>query len=169
VISGRGGGFSGLTDLSDSPNADLETGFNVGGAVAVQVHKYLAIRGDFTFGRSELRTNGVVAGTHLNEFFYGGAIQVQYPTSSGLTPYVFGGGGAVTIHEENTTGQNKTKGAGSFGLGLSYRIPRTRLELFAEGSGLVYQHKNFSGSTTGFDKTQVDAAYSGGISYRIEL
>lgn len=169
IVSGRGGGFSGLTDLSDSPAADLKTGFNVGGTVAVQLHKYLAVRGDFTFARSELRANAVETGIHLNKFFYGGAIQAQYPTTSGLTPYVFGGGGAVTIHEENTTGQNKTKGAGSFGVGLSYRIPRTRFEVFAEGTGLVYQHKPFSGSTAGFSKTQVDATYSGGISYRIGL
>lgn len=169
IISGRGGGFSGLTDLNDSPQADLKTGFNVGGMVGVQVHRYIVVRGDFTFARSALRNGGVSTGIHLNKFFYGGSIQAQYPSSSGLTPYVFGGGGAVTIHEENTSGQNKTKGAGLFGVGLSYRIPHTKFEIFAEGTGLVYEHKNFAGSTAGFDKTQFDAAYGGGVSYRITL
>lgn len=168
-LSARGGGFSGLTDLNDAPVADLKTGFTIGGTLALSVNRYVAVRGDFTFGRSELRQNGVETGTHLNKFFYGGALQAQYPTSSGFTPYVFGGGGAVTIHEENTTGQNKTKGAGMFGAGLSYRIPRTRFELFAEGAGLVYEHRGFAGSTAGFSKTQVDAAYSGGVAYRIGI
>ncbi|MDZ4863521.1 MAG: outer membrane beta-barrel protein [Gemmatimonadota bacterium] len=169
VLSARGGGFSPLANLNDAGTADIKTGFNVGGGVAVDLHKYVALRGDFNFARGELRLAGAQTGIHLNKLFYGGALQFQYPTAGGVTPYVFGGGGAVTIHEENTGGQNTTLGAGTFGLGLRYTLPHSGFGVFAEGAGWVYKHKNLAGSTAGFNKTQVDALYSAGISYRVGI
>ncbi|MDX2120119.1 MAG: outer membrane beta-barrel protein [Gemmatimonadota bacterium] len=169
VLFARGGGYSPLANLNDAGTADIKTGFNVGGGLAVDLHKYIALRGDFDVGRGELRQAGAETGTHLNKFFYGGALQLQYPTAGGIAPYVFGGGGAVTIHEENTSGQNETRGAGTFGAGVRYALPRRGFGVFVEGAGWVYQHRNLAGSTAGFDKTQVDALYSAGISYRLGL
>lgn len=169
VLSARGGGFSPLADLNSSGSADIKTGFNVGGGVALDLRKHIALRGDFNFARGEFRQSGIETGIHLNKFFYGGAIQLQFPTAGGLMPYVFGGGGAVTIHEENTSGQNKTKGAGTFGLGIRYTLPHSGFGVFAEGAGWVYKHRNLSGVTAGFNKTQVDALYSAGISYRFGI
>ena len=77
-----------------------------------------------------------------------------------MTPYLFGGGGTATIHEEGTSGQNRTKGAGTFGGGLKYRIPGSRFEMFGEGAAWAYKHRGFQGSTAGFDKTQLDVSYS---------
>ena len=169
VLFARGGGFSPLANLNSAGTADIKTGFNAGGGLAVDLHKYVALRGDFSFGRGELRLAGTGTGVHLNKFFYGGALQLQYPTSGGVTPYLFGGGGAVTIHEENTSGQNKTRGAGTFGAGIRYTLPHSGFGVFAEGAGWVYKHRDVAGSTSGFDKTQVDALYSAGISYRLGL
>jgi len=169
TLSARGGGFTPFANLNAAGTTDIKTGFNVGGGVAVDLHRYVALRGDFSFGRGELRQGGSETGIHLNKFFYGGALQLQYPTGTNLTPYVFGGGGAVTVHEENTSNTNKTKGAAMFGLGVRYALPRSGLGLFAEGAGWVYQHRNLVGSTAGFDKTQVDALYSAGISYRLGI
>lgn len=166
VLFAKGGGYTPLSNLNDAGTADIKTGFNVGGGVALDLHKYVALRGDFDFGRGELRLGGTETGTHLNKYFYGGALQLQYPTAGGVTPYAFAGGGAVTIHEQNTSGQNKTRGAGTFGAGLRYSLPHSGFGLFAEGTGWVYKHRNLAGRTAGFDKTQVDALYSAGLSYR---
>ena len=161
VISAHGGGYTPLTDLNNAGTADFETGFDVGGGVGIQVHRYVTIRGDFTFARSEGRGSSGVAGVDFNKFFYGGDVQLRYPFASGVAPYVFAGGGAVTIDPQGGTGSSFTKGAGRFGAGVSYSIPRSNFGLFAEGTGWVYKFDQ-----SGFDKTQVDVTYSGGISYR---
>lgn len=165
TLSGRGGGYNALTDLNDAGTADSKLGFNAGTGIAVQVHKYVALRGDFTFGRDELRNRDVDTGTHLYKYLYTGAVQLQYPSANGVTPYVLAGGGGITIHEEGTSGLNKTKPAGLTGLGVSYRIPNSKFAVFTEGLGYLYQIRDFRGSLTGYDKTQFDVAWGGGISY----
>ena len=169
VLSARGGGFSALNNLNDAGTADFKTGFNLGGGVGVQVNKYVVLDGDFTWGQHEYRSNGIDSGIKVNQFLYGGDVKLQYPTASGVTPYVLGGGGAVTFHQRGTSGGDKTKGFGRFGAGLSYQVPRSNWAIYAQGDGFVYKVSNFTNGTvlTGFDKTQVDIVYSGGLSYRL--
>jgi opacity protein-like surface antigen len=164
----RGGGYNGLSNLDDAGTSDFKkVGFNVGGGVGVQVHRNVSVRGDLTFARNELRDNQLATGTKLNRFFYDAALQLQYPTASGLEPYLFAGGGAVTLHEVGTSGQNKTKAAGTFGLGFNYRIPNTQFGLFAEGKSWLYQLNGMQGALAGVDKTQFDVAWNGGVSYKL--
>jgi opacity protein-like surface antigen len=164
----RGGGYNGLSNLDDAGTSDFKkVGFNVGGGVGVQVHRNVSVRGDLTFARNELRDNQVATGTKLNRFFYDAALQLQYPTASGLEPYLFAGGGAVTLHEVGTSGQNKTKAAGTFGLGFNYRIPNTQFGLFAEGKSWLYKLNGMQGALAGVDKTQFDVAWNGGVSYKL--
>ncbi len=119
IFTARGGGFSAANNLNDAGTADFKTGFNVGGGVGVQVNKYVVLEGDLTWGQHELRQGGVDSGIKLNQFFSGGDVKLQYPTASGVTPYVLGGGGAVTFHQRGTSGADKTKGYGRLGAGLS--------------------------------------------------
>jgi opacity protein-like surface antigen len=165
----RGGGFNGLSSLTDvGPTADFKkVGFNVGGGVGVQLHRYVSVRGDFTFARNELRNNDVATGAKLNRYFYDAALQLQYPTVSGLEPYLFAGGGGVTLNEVNSSSPSKTKPAGTFGLGFNYRIPNLPLGLFVEGKGWLYKLDGMGGALTGIDKTQFDVAWSGGASYKL--
>ncbi len=169
VFSARGGGFSAVNDLNDAGTADFKTGFNIGGGVGVQVNKYVVLDGDFSWGQHEVRQSGVASGTKVNQFFYGADVKLQYPTARGFTPYVLAGGGAVTFHERGTSGADKTKGFGRFGAGLAYQIPRSSWALYAQGDWFVYKVSDFSNGTvlTGFDKTQVDIVYAGGVSYRL--
>ncbi len=163
----RGGGYNGLTNLNDAGTADFKkTGYNLGGGVGIELHKYVALRGDFSYGRNELRTNSTPTGTHINRYFYDAAVQLQYPTSGGLTPYLFAGGGGVTVHQSGTTGEDKTRGAGTFGLGVNYRIPNSPLGVFVEGKSWLYKLDGMSGALAGFDKTQFELAWAGGVSYR---
>jgi opacity protein-like surface antigen len=168
VFFARGGGYNGLSDLTDAGNADFKkVGFDVGGGVGVQVHRNVTLRGDLNFARNELRNDQVATGTKLNRLFYDAAVQLQYPTASGLEPYLFAGGGAVTLHEVGTSGQNKTKAAGTFGLGFNYRIPNTQFGVFAEGKSWLYKLDGMSGTLAGIDKTQYDVAWTGGVSYKL--
>src|SRR6266545_4471322 len=147
TLFARGGGYNGLTNLNDAGTADFKkTGYNLGGGVDVQLEKHVSLRGDFTYGRNELRTNSTPSGVKANRYLYDAAVQVQVPTSGGFEPYAFAGGGAVTVHQVGTSGQNKTKGAGTFGLGLNYRIPGTQFGIFAEGKSWLYKVDGMSGA-----------------------
>lgn len=167
TVFARGGGFNAVTNLDDAGISDFKKiGYNVGGGVGVQVHKYVTVRADFTFARNEMQTNDVDTGDKLNRFFYDGAVQLQYLTSTGVEPYVFAGGGAVTLHQVGSGAPDKTRGAGTFGLGINYLVPGTGVGLFAEGKGWVYKLQDLSGALSTFDKTQVDVVWTGGLSYR---
>src|SRR5690606_33471969 len=99
----RGGGYNALTDLNDAGDADLKkVGYTVGGGVAVQLHRYVSVRGDLSFGRNELRRDGARTGADLSRLGYTAAVQLQYPTTAGLEPYAFAGAGGITLHEVGT-------------------------------------------------------------------
>ncbi len=169
VLSVQGGGFSPLAHLDEPGNVDFKTGFNVGGGLAYQFDKHVALRGNFTFARAEGRdlSGGLtsIGGTKFNRFLYDADVQLRYPLSGGATPYLFVGGGAVTIKPDVTPDQPSfTKGAGKVGVGLNYQIPRSNLGLYVEGTGWLYKWDRY-----GFDKTQFDTTWSGGISYRFRL
>ena len=168
-ITVRGGGFNALTDLNEAATADFKkTGYNVGGGLNVDLHKYVALRGDFTFARNELRQNEIETGFELNRFFYDAAVQVQYSTET-VKPYLFVGAGAVTLHPVGTTDNDKTKFAGNAGLGISYNIPGTNFGIGIEGKGWLYEFKELPGQLSSFDKTQFETTWSAGLSYRIPL
>jgi len=167
-IAAKGGGFNAVTNLDSAGTADFKkVGFDLGGTIGVDLQRYVAIRADFTFARNQLRAAGVPTSNRLNRFFYDAAVQLQYPTAVGVEPYVFAGGGAVTLHEVGTSGQNKTKATGTAGLGVSYAVPGTGFGVFAEGQGWLYKAKDLGGSLAGYDKTQVELAWGGGVSYRL--
>lgn len=167
-IFARGGGYNALTNLNDAGSADFQkVGFNLGGGIGVRFHPLLTVRGDFTYARNEFRNNTVETGTKLNRFFYDAALQLQYPTASGLQPYLFAGGGAVTLHQVGTSGQDETKPAATFGLGLNYHIPDSPFGLFVEGKSWLYRFEDLSGPLSGFAKTQYEIAWTGGLSYRL--
>lgn len=166
----RGGGFNGLSSLDESGTADFkQAGYDLGAGVGVDLHRYVALRGDFTFARNELQLNDAGSGSDLNRFFYDAAVQLQYPTASGWTPYLFVGGGAVTLHPVATENGDKTKGAGTGGIGVRYTIPGSNFGFSVEGKGWVYKLSDLSGDLSGFDRTQVDVVWNAGITYRLPI
>jgi len=168
VLRAQGGGYSPLAHLDESDKVDFKTGFNVGGGLGYQFNRYFAVRSNFTWGRAEARDIRVrplnpIAGSKFDRFLYDADLQLRYPFRSGVAPYVFAGGGGVTVKEKDarTADDSFTKGAGKFGLGVSYLIPRSRASVYAEGATWIYKWNK-----DGFDKTQSDLSWSGGISYR---
>lgn len=166
-ITVRGGGFNALTSLNEPGTADFqEVGYNLGGTVGVDLSRYVALRGDFTFARNDLELNGASTGSSLKRFFYDAALQLQYPAASGWTPYAFVGAGAVTLDPEGSDNA-KTKAAGTAGLGLGYAIPGTNFGFGIEGKGWLYDLSGLDGNLSAFDKTQFEITWSAALTYRI--
>lgn len=164
----RGGGFNGLRGLDEAGTADFKgVGYDVGGGIGVDLHRYVALRGDFTFARNELQVDDAGTGSDLNRFFYDASVQLQYPTASGVMPYLFVGGGAVTLHPVGTSDSNETTGVGTAGLGVSYAIPGSNFAVGLEGKGWLYKLSDVGGALDGFDRTQFDVTWNAGITYRL--
>ena len=162
----RGGGMSALNDLNESGTLEMATGFTFGGGVGYKLHRNIVIRGDLSYAENDMELNGADVGS-LNRIFYGAAIQFQLPNSTGLMPYVFAGGGAVTLDPDG--GETETKGQGTFGGGVKYGLGQSRFSVFAEGIAYTYKGKVRTSAPTNINvnKTQWDVAWTGGISINL--
>ncbi len=164
VFFANGGGNSSLTDLNDAGTASLNSGWTAGGGLGWQFNPYVAVRGTFDFARAEGEGSGnAFSGQEFNHYFYGGDVQLRYPTTSGIAPYVLLGAGAVTIdNADNSAFESFTKFAGKGGAGVEYVLPRSNFGLFAQATTYIYNYDR-----NGFDKTQADLLWTGGLSYRL--
>jgi hypothetical protein len=163
IVSVYGGGADHFADLRPSPPAWFMPGYNVGASVGVQLNQYLAVHGDFTFTRNPTRGAATFAGNDVNRFFYGAHVEGRYPFANGLAPFLFVGGGAVSVDQLGIDRfEPFTRPALMYGGGLFYAIPRTHLEAFGELKGLTYRW-----NTAGFQRTMFDVTFSGGLSYRL--
>lgn len=173
----HGGGYSTTQNTDPSGLADFDTGYNLGVGVGIVLSRHIAVRGDFTFARSKVNDGrpdgtgligGALNGQDFNRFFYGGDIQLRLPVGDHLVPYVFAGGGAVTIDPAfSAVGADSfTKGAGKFGAGVEWEFAGTGFGLLAQGTTWVY---NLDSATFGFDETQFDVTYTVGVSYAFGL
>jgi Outer membrane protein beta-barrel domain len=165
----QGGGYSPVADLTEDGTASFKTGFVVGGGVGYRFNRYLALRGSLNYARTEAEAarrtaRHAVNGMDVDRLLYDADLQLRYPTERGFSPYVFAGGGAVTISPDVDGVDSFTKGAGKFGIGFSYDFRDSGVSLFAEGTGWVYGFDRYD-----FDKTQVDIAWTAGIAYRFGL
>ena len=164
-LAAGGGGLSSTRDLDNSGTSNFKTGYNFFGSIGTRLQRYIALRGDVIYGKNELKANGSSTGNDLNKWFYGGALQFQYPMAR-LTPYAFLGGGGITL-DQTGEGSNKTTGAGIVGLGLEFPFSGSGIGIFAQGSGLYYKISDMNGTLAGFDRNQFDITYAAGLSYRI--
>jgi len=105
-----------------------------------------------------LRATGLSGRFKFNKFGYDAALVLRYPLNAGagtFVPYLLGGAGAISVHQ---LGSDSTwsKFAGNFGAGVEYRFGRIGVR--AEGRDFVYKFDRY-----GFDKTQHDIAWQGGV------
>jgi opacity protein-like surface antigen len=163
VLFANGGGYSPLTDLNSSGTASFNTGWTAGAGAGIQVSQFVAVRGVFDYARDKGDVSSIAfAGDKLKRYFYGGDIQLRYPTVSGFAPYVLAGAGAATIDGKDIAGLGRfTKFAGKGGLGVEYNLP-SKLGLFVQGTSYIYKFDR-----GGFDKTQADLLWDGGLSYHL--
>jgi hypothetical protein len=165
VFFANGGGYSPVTNLNSNGTASLNTGWSLGGGAGIQVNRFVAVRGVFDYGRDKGDVGSAAfAGERLKHYFYGGDVQLRYPTASGFAPYVLAGAGAVTVDGRNVPTLGRfTKFAGKAGLGAEYNLP-SGFGLFVQGTSYIYKFDR-----GGFDKTQADLLWNAGLSYRYHL
>jgi hypothetical protein len=66
------------------------------------VNRFVAVRGVFDYARDKGDVGSIAfAGERLKHSFYGGDVQLRYPTPSGLAPYLLAGAAAVTVDGRN--------------------------------------------------------------------
>jgi len=165
VVQVFGGGYNHLANLNSSgPAADFKTGFSLGGAVGVQLNRYVGVHGDFTFARTVARGDLPFLGAKVNRYFVGAHAEVRYPMGR-VTPFGFAGAGTITVDEKGTEPDEDfkhfTRLAGMFGGGLSFEVPNTPVEVLAQGKVLTYKW-----AAAPFSRTQWDFSYSIGLAYR---
>jgi hypothetical protein len=164
VLFANAGGNSALTNLDDAGTSSLKTGWTAGGGIGLQVNPYVAVRGTFDFAQAKGEgAANAFAQQRFNHYFYGGDVQLRYPTVSGFAPYLLLGAGAVTIDNIDAPAFNRfTKFAGKGGIGVEYVPPQTDFGFFAQGASYVYKYDR-----NGFNKTQADVLWTAGLSYRL--
>lgn len=165
-----GGGADHLADLAKSPPAWFMPGYAVGASVGWQLNGSFAVHGDFMYTRNpvERRTtpgtvNATFSGADVNRFYYGVHAEFRSDIGTGVVPYVFAGGGAVTIDQLGIDQfRPTTRPAAMFGGGLFYNIKPTAFDFVGEIKGLTYRW-----NMAGFNRTMVDVTYTAGVSYRL--
>jgi hypothetical protein len=175
-----GGGNNSLRNLTDVNNdtfdigSDFETGYNVTAGIGVQLNRWAALRGVYTFSRAQGEGTAFspIAGHHFNRHYYGADLQLRAGSDGSFAPYLFVGGGAVTVSPASNavllsptgaqfSNSSFTKPAGRAGIGFEYQFPNSGFGLYAEGSAWVYNWDRY-----GFDRTQVDTNWGAGLTYR---
>ena len=165
IVFANGGGYSPVTNLNSSGTASLNTGWSLGGGAGIQVNRFVAVRGVFDYGRDKGDLGSTAfAGERLKHYFYGGDVQLRYPTPTGFAPYLLAGAGAVTVDGRNISTLGRfTRFAGKAGLGVEYNLP-SGLGPFVQGASYIYKFDR-----GGFNKTQADLLWNAGLSYRYHL
>jgi hypothetical protein len=165
VFFANGGGYSPLTNLNSSGTASLNTGWSLGGGAGIQLNRFFAVRGTFDYARDKGDVGSAAfAGERLKHYFYGGDVQLRYPTLSGFAPYLLAGAGAITVDGRNIPTLGRfTRFAGKAGLGVEYSMP-SGVGLFVQGASYIYKFDR-----GGFNKTQADVLWNFGLSYRYGL
>ena len=158
TVGGAFGGLSGAAHLDQAGTTDWRLGWIGSVDATAWLHQYVGVRASGSWAQDSIRGATLPGRGKFNKFTYDADLVLRYPTSAGsstVIPYVLGGVGAISVHQ---LGADSTwsKFAGNFGAGLEYRFGR--LGIRAEGRDFVYKFDRY-----GFDKTQHDIAWQGGV------
>ena len=158
TVGGSFGGLSGAANLNDAGTADWRLGWAASVDATGWLNNYLGVRATGGWAQDSLRGAALTGRGKFNKFTYDADVVLRYPLQAGsatVAPYVLGGAGAISVHQIESD-STWSKFAGNFGAGLEYSFGRVGIR--AEGRDFVYKFDRF-----GFDKTQHDIAWQGGV------
>jgi hypothetical protein len=158
TVSAAFGGLSGAANLNDAGSADWRLGWAGSVDASYWVLPRVGIRASGTWAQDSLRGGAITGRGTFNKFAYNADIVLRYPLAAGsstIVPYVLGGAGAISLHQLDSD-STWTKFAGNYGAGIEYRFSRVGFRV--EGRDYVYKFDRY-----GFDKTQHDIAWQGGV------
>jgi outer membrane protein with beta-barrel domain len=158
TLGGAFGGLSGAANLDAAGTADWRLGWIGSLDGTAWINQNVGIRASGSWAQDSIRGAALSGRGKFNKFTYDADVVLRYPIETGggtFSPYVVGGAGAVSVHQ---LGADSTwsKFAGNFGAGIEYRFGQVGIR--AEGRDFVYTFDRY-----GFDKTQHDIAWQGGI------
>jgi len=159
-VGGAFGGLSGAANLNDAGTADWRLGWIGSVDATAWLTEHVGIRASGSWAQDSLRDAGatLTGRGKFNKFTYDADLVLRYPVQTGsgtVSPYLLGGVGAISVHQL-ASDSTWSKFAGNFGAGLEYRFGRWGIR--AEGRDYVYSFDRY-----GFDKTQHDIAWQGGL------
>ena len=158
TVSAAFGGLSGAANLNDAGSADWRLGWAGSVDASYWILPRVGIRASGTWAQDSLRGGAITGRGTFNKFAYNADIVLRYPLAAGsstIVPYVLGGAGAISLHQLDSD-STWTKFAGNYGAGIEYRFSRVGFRV--EGRDYVYKFDRY-----GFDKTQHDIAWQGGV------
>ena len=152
------GGLSGAANLNDAGSADWRLGWAASVNATYWINSVIGLRASGNWAQDSIRSATLVGRGKFNKFAYDAGLVLRYPVAVGtgtFIPYLLGGAGAISVHQLDSD-STWTKFAGNFGAGLEYRFGRFGVR--AEGRDYIYKFDRY-----GFDKTQHDVAWQGGV------
>ena len=158
TVSAAFGGLSGAANLNPAGTADWRLGWAGSLDASYWILPRLGLRIGGTWAQDSLESGAIAGRGKFNKFAYDADVVLRYPLAAGastIVPYVVAGAGAISVHQL-ASDSTWTKFAGNFGAGLEYRF--SRIGFRAEGRDYVYKFDRY-----GFDRTQHDIAWQGGV------
>ena len=161
-LYGFGGGYGAMNDLTAASvsTVNFKAGWNVGAGLGLSFTRFLGVRGDVALAKSQRAGSGT--NTDWQKIFTGADLVLTLPLGP-LSPYAFGGGGVVTLDEEDTTTPLSSRRAGRAGLGVN--VGSGKLGVFGQATGWFYKWDVTKFPT--FTEQQFDMLYSLGVSYKM--
>jgi len=130
VITVIPAGATFFTEADDNPNSGSFGNYDLGGAVAVNVNRYVGIEGEVigSIGVSQLieRGSSTFDGRSPNTLSYNGNLVLSASNATSIVPYVTGGIGGLTMFERSglIAGDAQTFLTGNVGGGVSWYAGR---------------------------------------------
>lgn len=158
TLGGAFGGLSGAANLSPTGSPDWRLGWVGSIDGTLWLRETVGIRASGSWAQDSIRGAALTGRGKFNKFTYDADVVLRYPIHAGsatFSPYVLGGAGAISVHQL-ASDSTWSKFAGNVGAGLEYRFGRVGIR--AEGRDFIYTFDRY-----GFDKTQHDIAWQGGV------
>ncbi|HXV85761.1 MAG TPA: hypothetical protein VD793_03630 [Gemmatimonadales bacterium] len=161
-LYGFGGAYSALSDLTAAgvSSVNFKAGWNAGLGIGLSLNRFLGLRGDLALVQS--RRQGSGTNTDWRKLFTGADLVLRLPLGS-LAPYVFAGGGVVTLDEEGTGTPISSRRGGRGGAGI--QVSAGKLAVFGQAAGWFYKWDALK--FPAFTEQQFDLLYGVGVRVRL--
>ena len=164
ILFGSAGFLNSPEEFDVFRDVAYDGGIQVGGGLGLQLYENVTVRGDFAWvansGREAAPVNEDV---DFSRVYYGASLEVSLPLDSGVSPYVFGGGGFVALSRDAPDyAYDVTEGAGILGGGLRFTPPGSSVQFFGQGAAWMY-------SNHAITELQTDLVISAGIGWVLPL
>jgi hypothetical protein len=136
----------------------------VGGSIVLGLYPALSVRGDFALALSSGQEGAPInESVDLNRSYYGVSLELKIPSTGGISPFVFGGGGMVKLRRSAPSYNfDLTESGAMFGGGIAWQFRDSPASAFLQVTEWIYSRTSAGG-------TQFDTSVVAGLRYRFPL